>query len=79
MSRQAKSQILGRWAALIRDEADELEIVFGSGSRSVVVNVRSDGTVGGYGGGNAMKRALLAMEGVEILLEGKAPTDRFYY
>jgi methylated-DNA-[protein]-cysteine S-methyltransferase len=41
--------------------------------------VRSDGTVGDYRGGNAMKRALLALEGVEISPEGKVLTDRFYY
>lgn len=41
--------------------------------------VRSDGHVGGYRGGSAMKRALLAMEGVEISPDGKVLTDRFYY
>jgi methylated-DNA-[protein]-cysteine S-methyltransferase len=41
--------------------------------------VRSDGSIGGYGGGPAMKRALLALEGVEVSPEGKARPDRFYY
>jgi methylated-DNA-[protein]-cysteine S-methyltransferase len=41
--------------------------------------VRSDGQLGGYRGGVAMKRALLEMEGVEISPTGKVLTDRFYY
>lgn len=41
--------------------------------------VRSDGSVGGYRGGSAMKRALLAMEGLEISPDGKVVTERFYY
>ena len=40
--------------------------------------VRSDGTLGGYGGGAAMKRALLQMEGVEVSAEGKVVTERVY-
>jgi methylated-DNA-[protein]-cysteine S-methyltransferase len=41
--------------------------------------VRSDGTVGGYRGGNAMKRALLVMEGIGISPKGRVRTQRFYY
>lgn len=41
--------------------------------------IRSDGTTGGYRGGRSMKRALLAMEGVEVSMEGKVSTDRLYY
>jgi methylated-DNA-[protein]-cysteine S-methyltransferase len=41
--------------------------------------VRSDGSVGGYRGGSAMKRALLTMEGLEVSPEGKVVTERFYY
>ena len=41
--------------------------------------VRSDGAVGGYRGGTAMKRALLALEGIEVSPEGKVATDRLYY
>jgi methylated-DNA-[protein]-cysteine S-methyltransferase len=41
--------------------------------------IRSDGTIGGYRGGRAMKRALLTMEGIEVLPEGKVLTDRLYY
>lgn len=41
--------------------------------------VRSDGGVGGYRGGSAMKRALLAMEGLEVSPEGRVMTEQFYY
>ncbi|MEJ2210019.1 MAG: methylated-DNA--[protein]-cysteine S-methyltransferase [Anaerolineae bacterium] len=41
--------------------------------------VRSDGSVGGYRGGSAMKRALLVMEGLEVSPEGRVVTERFYY
>lgn len=41
--------------------------------------IRSDGSVGGFGGGSAMKQALLTMEGVTISPGGKVLTDRFYY
>jgi methylated-DNA-[protein]-cysteine S-methyltransferase len=40
--------------------------------------VRSDGTLGGYQGGPAMKRKLLALEGVEVQSQGAAASDRFY-
>jgi len=33
--------------------------------------VRSDGGIGGFGGGVAMKRALLVMEGVEVGADGR--------
>ncbi len=41
--------------------------------------VRSDGSLGGYGGGLAMKRALLEMEGVKFTKSGKVVMDRVYY
>jgi len=41
--------------------------------------VRSDGSLGGYAGGLEMKRALLALEGISLLPDGRAPTDRFVY
>jgi methylated-DNA-[protein]-cysteine S-methyltransferase len=41
--------------------------------------VRSDGGLGGYRGGLAMKRALLEMEGVEISPAGKVLTGTFHY
>ncbi len=41
--------------------------------------VRSDGALGGYRGGLAMKRALLEMEGVEFTTSGKVVMDRIYY
>lgn len=41
--------------------------------------VRSDGSVGGYRGGSAMKRALLTMEGLEVSSEGRVVTEEFYY
>jgi methylated-DNA-[protein]-cysteine S-methyltransferase len=41
--------------------------------------VRSDGSLGGYQGGLAMKRALLEMEGVEFDARGRVATPGFYY
>ncbi len=41
--------------------------------------VLSDGKLGGYQGGPAMKRALLELEGVEVSESGKVITDEFYY
>jgi methylated-DNA-[protein]-cysteine S-methyltransferase len=41
--------------------------------------VRSDGEIGGYQGGSGMKRALLAMEGVEFTGSGMALMQRVYY
>ncbi len=41
--------------------------------------VRADGTLGGYQGGAAMKRALLEMEGVEVSAAGKVRTARMCY
>jgi methylated-DNA-[protein]-cysteine S-methyltransferase len=41
--------------------------------------VRSDGDLGGYAGGLEMKRALLALEGITLSRDGRAPTDRFVY
>lgn len=41
--------------------------------------VRSDGSIGGYRGGRAMKRALLSMEGVEISPDGRVSAAQFYY
>ncbi len=41
--------------------------------------VLSDGTLGGYQGGTAMKRALLELEGVDISESGKVITNEFYY
>jgi methylated-DNA-[protein]-cysteine S-methyltransferase len=41
--------------------------------------IRSDGTLGGYQGGVAMKRALLEMEGMEVSPDGKVPVDLFFY
>jgi len=41
--------------------------------------VQSDGRLGGYQGGSAMKRALLEMEGVEFSRSGKLITARIYY
>jgi methylated-DNA-[protein]-cysteine S-methyltransferase len=41
--------------------------------------VRSDGSIGGYQGGAAMKRALLAMEGVEFAGSGKVLMRRVHY
>lgn len=41
--------------------------------------IRSDGTLGGYQGGAAMKRALLKMEGVLVSEDGAVAEGRFYY
>lgn len=41
--------------------------------------VRSDGSPGGYQGGEAMKRALLAMEGVRFDAAGRVAGGRFHY
>jgi methylated-DNA-[protein]-cysteine S-methyltransferase len=41
--------------------------------------VRSDGSIGGYQGGALMKRALLAMEGVEFAKSGKVLMRRVHY
>jgi methylated-DNA-[protein]-cysteine S-methyltransferase len=41
--------------------------------------VRSDGTLGGFQGGVAMKRALLELECVEFLPTGKVSPARMYY
>jgi methylated-DNA-[protein]-cysteine S-methyltransferase len=41
--------------------------------------IRSDGTLGGYQGGVAMKRALLKMEGVSVWEDGTVAEGRFYY
>ncbi|MDM7999971.1 MAG: methylated-DNA--[protein]-cysteine S-methyltransferase [Dehalococcoidia bacterium] len=41
--------------------------------------IRSDGTLGGFGGGVEMKRALLELEGVEFSQMGKVLGSRFYY
>jgi methylated-DNA-[protein]-cysteine S-methyltransferase len=41
--------------------------------------IRSDGTLGGYQGGLAMKRALLAQEGVEIDERGKVLSPSVFY
>ena len=41
--------------------------------------IRSDGALGGYQGGLAMKRALLELEGIEFSTDGKVLTDRIYY
>jgi len=41
--------------------------------------VRSDGGVGGYQGGSTMKRALLAMEGVEFRDEERVAMGKVYY
>jgi methylated-DNA-[protein]-cysteine S-methyltransferase len=41
--------------------------------------IRSNGDLGGFGGGLSMKRALLALEGVEFSTTGKVLTSRFYY
>jgi methylated-DNA-[protein]-cysteine S-methyltransferase len=40
--------------------------------------VRSDGSIGGYRGGRAMKQALLAMEEVKISPDGKVSAAHFY-
>ncbi|HET6491250.1 MAG TPA: MGMT family protein [Syntrophales bacterium] len=41
--------------------------------------IRSDGTLGGYQGGLAMKRALLEQEGVDIDERGRVESAKFYY
>ena len=41
--------------------------------------VRSDGGIGGYQGGSAMKRSLLAMEGVEFIGEDRVSMAMVYY
>lgn len=41
--------------------------------------VAADGSLGGYQGGLAMKRALLEMEGVEFGTDGRVRIERFYY
>ncbi len=41
--------------------------------------VRADGEIGGYQGGSEMKRALLAMEGVEFTGRGRVLMRRVYY
>lgn len=41
--------------------------------------VRADGAIGGYQGGSGMKRALLAMEGVEFKGQGTVLMQRVYY
>lgn len=40
--------------------------------------VRSDGALGGFGGGLTLKRALLEMEGVRFDKRGKVDTTRFF-
>jgi methylated-DNA-[protein]-cysteine S-methyltransferase len=41
--------------------------------------IRSDGSLGGYQGGLAMKRALLEQEGVEIDERGRVRSPKLYY
>jgi len=41
--------------------------------------IRSNGDLGGFGGGLSMKRALLVLEGVEFSTTGKVLTSRFHY
>lgn len=41
--------------------------------------IRSNGDLGGFGGGVSMKRALLELEGVEFSAAGRAITTRFCY
>ena len=41
--------------------------------------VRADGAMGGYQGGSGMKRALLAMEGVEFTGKDRVLMQRVYY
>ena len=40
--------------------------------------IRSDGTLGGFQGGLAMKRALLALEGIEFTSRGKVVSPSFF-
>ncbi len=41
--------------------------------------IRSDGTLGGYQGGLAMKKALLMQEGVDVDEQGRVVSPRLYY
>lgn len=41
--------------------------------------IRSDGDLGGFGGGRKLKRALLELEGVKLDLQGRVIMDRIYY
>jgi methylated-DNA-[protein]-cysteine S-methyltransferase len=41
--------------------------------------IRSDGTLGGYQGGLAMKKALLVQEGVDVDQRGKVLSPRLFY
>ena len=41
--------------------------------------IRSDGHLGGFQGGIRMKRALLKLEGIQFLANGKVNTDKIYY
>lgn len=41
--------------------------------------VRSDGALGGYQGGERMKRALLELEGAEFTSSGRLKAPRFFY
>ena len=41
--------------------------------------IRSDGSLGGFQGGQEMKRALLALEGVEVSPGGRVVRPRFHY
>jgi len=40
--------------------------------------IRSDGTLGGFQGGQAMKRALLTLEGIEFSSDGKVVSPSFF-
>jgi methylated-DNA-[protein]-cysteine S-methyltransferase len=41
--------------------------------------IRSDGNLGGFQGGLAMKQALLAMEGIHFDNAGRIVADKLYY
>ena len=41
--------------------------------------IRSDGTLGGYQGGLAMKKALLIQEGIDVDGKGRVVSPRLYY
>ncbi len=41
--------------------------------------IRSDGHLGGFQGGIKMKRALLKLEGIHFLANGKVNSDKIYY
>jgi methylated-DNA-[protein]-cysteine S-methyltransferase len=41
--------------------------------------IRSDGHLGGFQGGIRMKRAILKLEGIHFLANGKVSTDKIYY